>query len=141
MALSLKAHNQALYTAMRAGLDTDGHTAKPLFHVFSGDSQTGAPAQPPFVVYRQEWERTLGTTTGGASRVMRSGWIITAYSKSMAESLALASSCANALVDASLTTTDGYTTTNLSILGVQSLFEPDGRVHATHVRFEWERSS
>lgn len=140
MPFDLQTHWQSLYNAMRAALDTDGFTATPLVHVFTGDTTLIESHEPPMVVYRQDVERKTGTTGSGSLKILRSNWVITAYAVDLEDSLDMISTIVDDLTDAALTTTDGYTTTNLSPLGIQTLYEKDGKVYATHLRMEWERS-
>ena len=137
--MDIQAHYQALYDAARTGLDTVDPDVS-LLHVDSNDSQTGEPSSWPFVIYRQDVERSLGTVGGGSAKILRSSWVFTAYAFDLADGLDYISAIANAIVDADLTTTDGYVTTNIELQGIQSLFEDDSRVYACHARFEWERS-
>lgn len=141
MTYDMQTHWQALYNATRTGLDTDGFSAYPLVHVFTGDTTLITSYSPPVIQYRQEVERRFGTTGSGAIKVMRSNWIFTAYTEDLEDGLDATTSIINALTDAALTTTDGYTTTALFPIGVQSLYETDAKVYATHLRMEWERSS
>jgi hypothetical protein len=140
MAFDLQAHYQSIYNAMRTALNADGFTAVPIIHVFSGDSTLITSHEPPMVVYRQDVERQTGTVGAGSLKILRSNWVITSYAIDLADSLDAISTIVDDLTDAALTTTDGYTTTNLAPLGVQSLYEKDGQVFATHLRMEWERS-
>jgi hypothetical protein len=130
-----------MYTALRAALDTGGHTDVDVFHVFTGDdSPLIKSAEPPLVTYRQDVERVTGTTGGGSLKVLRSNWPMVAYDQDLADALAYTSVIVSALTDAKLTTTDGYSTTNISPLGVMSLYETDSQLYAVHFRLEWERS-
>ena len=140
--IDYEAHWQALYNDMRAAMNAAGLSAIPIFHITSSSNQVGEPSPPPYVVYRQETERPTGTQGGGNSKVLRTGFIITAREDDLADALAIISAIANSLdaADATLTTTDGYETTDISILGVQSLFENDLNVYAVHLRVDWERS-
>ena len=142
MAIDYEAHWQALYDEMRAALDLGGFSAVPIFHVTSENDQTGDPADPPYVIYTQETERPLGTMGGGNSTVLRTGFRITARAAKLSDALAYISDIVSALdtADDSMVTGDGYRTTDISILGVQSLFESDFGVYAVHLRVDWERS-
>lgn len=137
--MDIQAHYQALYDAARTGLSMEDPDV-PLLHVDSNDSQTGEPIGWPFVIYRQDVERSLGTVGGGSAKVLKSSWIFTAYAFDLSDALDYLSAIANGIIDADLTTTDGYTTTNIELQGIQSLFEDDAQVYACHARFEWERS-
>ena len=137
--MDIQAHYQALYDAARTGLDID-HSDVPLLHVDSNDAQTGEPMTWPFVIYRQDIERSLGTVGSGSAKVLRSSWIFTAYAFDLHDALDYLSAVATSIIDADLTTTDGYVTTNIELQGIQSLFEDDAQVYACHARFEWERS-
>lgn len=138
--MDIQAHYQALYDAARAAMDAS-FADVPLLHIDSNDSQTGEPISWPFVVYRQDVERPTGTTGGGASKILRSAWVFVAYTADFAEGLNIATAIVNGLVDANITTSDGYVTTNLELQGFQPLFEDDSQVYAVHFRFEWERSA
>lgn len=140
--MDIQAHWQALYNEMRTALDGDGHTDVAVYHIDSTNDQTGEPAPPPFIVYRDETLRPLGTVGNGNSAVLTSGFLITCRAYSLADTLSYISSIATALDDAdsSLTTTDGYSTTSIEIIGSQSLFEPDSKLYASHLRVSWERS-
>lgn len=139
--MNMQDHWQAIYDAARAALDAipEGDEVA-LLHVFSGDSQTGESHEAPFVAYRQEVERSTGTTGAGSLKVLRSNWLFTAYTKDLGDGLLWLSTILNALTDATFTTTDGYTTTNINPLGVQTLYEDDVKLYACHLRLEWERS-
>ena len=133
--MDLKAHYQAIFDAV------DGAVTVPVLHVFSGDSQTGESTPLPYIVYRQEVERLLaGTPSGGDFKVMRSNWVITAYSTDLGEALDLISAAFGSLVNQVITTTDGYTTTAIIPVGVVPLWEKDGKNYAVHGRVMWERS-
>lgn len=140
MPFDLQTHYQSIYNAMRTALDGDGFTAVPIVHVFSGDSTLITSHEPPLIVYRQDVERNTGTVGSGSLKILRSNWVITSYAVDLADSLDAISTIVDDLTDAALTTDDGYTTTSLRPLGVQSLYESDGLVYATHLRMEWERS-
>ena len=138
--MDYKAHWQALYDAMRAALDDNDHKQVGLYHVFTGDdTPLTASAEPPFVAYRQDVERSTGTF-GGSLKILRSNWVITSRAAALEDALAYISAIVTDLTDAALTTTDGYTTTSLRGLGVQSLYETDAQLYAIHLRLEWERS-
>ena len=141
--MDIQAHWQALYDEMRTALDGDGYNAVAIYHVDSTNDQTGEPAPPPMVVYRDETLRPLGTTGGGNSVILRSGYLITCRAYDLADALAYVSSIATALdaADETMTTTDGYSTTNIEILGSQSLYETEFKLYAVHLRVEWERSA
>lgn len=139
--IDYEAHWQALYDEMRAALDVN-FAEVPIYHITSTDDATGEPADPPYVVYRQETERTMGTTGGGNSKVMKSGWVITARDFDLAAALAYISDIVGDLTEAddSMVTADGYATTDIKIIGLQSLYEQDFGVYAVHCRIDWERS-
>ena len=140
--MNIKAHWQALYDSMRAALDAAGHTDIPVFHTTSIDTQTGEGASPPFVIYRQDVERSYGTMGGGELEVVRSGWVITAYAVDLEDGLDFIAAIVSAISDNGIgATSDGYTTTAVEIVGVQSLYESDFKVYATHLRILWERSA
>lgn len=142
MAIDYEAHWQALYNEMRAAMDVGGHNAVPIFHVTSENDQTGDPSDPPYVVYSQETERPIGTVGGGNSTVLRSGFRITARASGLADALAYISDIVSALdsADDTMVTSDGYRTSDIHVLGVQSLYESDFGVYAVHLRVDWERS-
>lgn len=133
--MNIKDHYQAIFDAV------DGAVSVPVLHIFSGDSQTGESVDLPYIVYRQEVERLVaGTRSDGDFKVMRSNWVITAYSQDLGEALDLVSAAFNALVDTKPTTADGYVTTSIEPVGVVSLWEKDGKNYAVHGRIMWERS-
>ena len=138
--MNIKAHWQAIYNECREALDLAGHTDVPVFHASSIDTQTGEGQDAPFVIYRQDVERSLGTIGGGELKVARSGWVITSYAEDLEDGLAYISAIVSAIADDIETTADGYTTTSVEVIGVQSLFEDDFKVYATHLRILWERS-
>ncbi len=140
--IDYEAHWKALYNKMRAAMNVAGLSDIPIFHITSSSNQAGEPAPPPYVTYRQETERPTGTQGGGNSKVLRTGFIITAREEDLTDALDIISAIANSLdaADGSMETTDGYQTTDISILGVQSLFENDLNVYAVHLRVDWERS-
>jgi len=136
-----QAHWQSLYNAMRAALDAADYNDVGLYHIFTGDdTPLMSSAAPPLVAYRQDVERTLGTWGEGSLKLLRSNWVITSNAEDLTPALGYASTIATALTDAALTTTDGYTTTSLEPLGIITLYEPDSRLYAIHLRMEWERS-
>lgn len=139
--IEYEAHWQALYDEMRTALDAN-FADVPIFHITATDAADGQPSPPPYVVYRQETERTMGTMGGKNSTIMKSGWVITARDYDLAEALAYISDIASALdvADSSMTTSDGYSTTDIQIIGLQSLYEQDFGVYAVHCRIDWERS-
>jgi hypothetical protein len=139
--IDFDAHYEALYGAMRAALDAD-LIDMPIMPVTSTYTDGNDAADPPFIIYRQDVEQAIGTISGGNLRVMRSGWVITARSHDLTDSLVAISSIASALMEAGaeLVTDDGYTTSDISINGVLSLYEDEFRVFAVHLRLTWERS-
>jgi hypothetical protein len=140
--IDFDAHYEALYGAMRDALD-GASIDMPIMPITSTYTDGNDSAEPPFVVYRQDIEQAVGTISGGNLKVIRSGWVVTARSFDLTESLAATSAIASALMGAGaeLVTDDGYTTSDISINGVQSLYEQDFKVYAVHLRFTWERSS
>jgi len=138
--MDIEAHWTAVYNEMRAALDNGGASAVPILHVTSIDTQTGQGTEAPFVVYRQDVERSFGTVGGGEQKVLRSGWVVTSYSEGLAEGLNYLSLIADALTDGIADTADGYVTAGVEIIGVQTLHEPDFMVYASHMRLLWERS-
>lgn len=136
------AHWQAIYDNMRAGLDAAGLTAVPILAVHSQDEQTAEEQQdPPYVVYTQETQRQLGTVGGGQAKVVRSGWRITARAFDLQTILDIASALSDKFEAEDIaTTTDGYVTTAVENIGAQTLWEPDAKLNAYHLRFDWERS-
>lgn len=138
--MDYEAHWQALYNAIVAAL-TPAHSDVGVFHVFTGDdTPLLASPEPPLIIYRMDVERTLGTTGNGSLNVLRSNWPMVSYAVDLADALKHASVVITALTDAKITTSDGYTTTNISPLGVMSLYETDAELYAVHFRIEWERS-
>lgn len=138
--MDIQAHWQAFYDAGRAALDADGFTDVQMVHVTSKKGALVAPVTPPFVAYRDETERTTGTTGEGSLKVLRSGWMVSVRAVDLGEALDIASPILNAYVDADLVTTDGYETTALDLIGKQTLHEADSDLYAVHLRFDWERS-
>lgn len=135
MTYDLKAHHQALYDAMEVA------ATWPIYHTQSSNEQTGEPAPLPFIVYRQETERTVAGTPGdGSSKVLRSTWIISAYAKNLGEALDEVTAIFDALTDADLQPVDGYETVELKPAGVMSLWERDHENYAVHGRIIWTRS-
>lgn len=141
--MDYEAHWQSLYDEMREALDDAGFSLVPILHVTSSSTQPqGEPAAPPYVMYRQETERPLGTQGGGNSKVLTTGFMISARDFDFASALGMISAIVNRLdaADATMTTEDGYETTDISMIGNQSLFEDDLNVYAQHLRISWERS-
>lgn len=136
-----KAHWQALYDAMRSALDAEGHEGVPIFHVTSVDTQTGQGAVAPFIVYRQDVERSLGTMGGGELVTLSSGWVITSYAFDLEDGLDYISVIESALADSTITTADGYTTASFEVIGVQTLYDDEYKVYGTHMRMTWQRSA
>jgi hypothetical protein len=135
MTYDIKAHHQALYDAMEPA------TNLPIYHTQSSNEQTGEPAEIPFIVYRQETERTIaGTRTDGSAKVLRNTWVLSVFSKNFGEALDELTALFGALTDAEITTSDGYETTNLEPIGVMSLWESNQENYAVHGRISWERS-
>lgn len=139
--MNTKDHWQAVYDALRAALDTAGHTTVPVVHTTSIDTQTGDGLDAPFVVYRQDVERSRGTVGGGELVDLNSGWVITSYAEDLEDGLDYIGAITTALPSGIADTADGYRTTGVEIIGVQSLYEPDFRVYATHLRVLWSRTS
>lgn len=136
-----KAHWQALYDAMRTALDNGGHNGVPIYHATSIDTQTGEGEVAPFIVYRQDVERSLGTMGGGALKTLSSGWVITSYAFDLEDGLEYLSLIETALADSTLVTTDGFTTMAFEVIGVQTIYEDEYKVYGTHLRVLWHRSS
>lgn len=136
MTYDLKDHHQALFDAM------DAVATMPIYHTQSSNTQTGEPAPLPFVVYRQETDRPIaGTPEAGSSKVLRSTWIISAYSKNFEEALDEITAIFDALTDAELSVADGYETTTIEPVSVMSLWERDNENYVVHGRILWERST
>lgn len=136
MTYDLKDHHQALFDAM------DAVATMPIYHTQSSNTQTGEPAPLPFVVYRQETDRPIaGTRADGSSKVLRSTWIISAYSKDFEEALDEITAIFDALTDAELSVADGYETTTIEPVSVMSLWERDNENYVVHGRIMWERST
>jgi hypothetical protein len=140
--MDIEAHWQALYNEMRAGLDDAGYSMVPLFPVTSSSNQDGEPQAPPYVTYRQETERPTGTSGGGNSKILETGFMVTAREEDLTVALGMISAIATRLdlADATMQTADGYETTDIAILGLQTLYEHDMNVYAQHLRISWERS-
>jgi hypothetical protein len=141
--IDYEAHFQALYDEMRAAMDAAGFSLVPILHVTSSSTQPNAdPAPPPYVMYRQETERPIGTSGKGNSAILTTGFMITARDFDFASALGMISAIVNRLdvADATMVTADGYETTDIAMIGNQSLFEDDLNVYAQHLRVSWERS-
>lgn len=139
--MQYKAHWQALYDNMRAALDADGHQGVPIYHATSIDTQTGEGEVAPFIVYRQDVERSLGTFGGSELGDLSSGWVITSYAFDLEDGLEYLSLIQTSLADATLVTGDGYTTTGFEVIGVQTIYEDEYKVYGTHLRVLWHRSA
>ena len=138
--MDIKAHWQAIYDEIRAGLDGAGYSAVPIFHVASIDTQTGEGATAPFVIYRQDVERSTGTMGGGEQKVMKSGWVITSYAFDLNDGLDYLTAAKDEMATGIADTSDGYVTTAVEFIGIQTLHEPDFQVYGSHLRMLWERS-
>lgn len=140
--MDAQAHWQALYDECRSALDAGGKSAVPIVHVSSNSDLSGVPHSPPFVAYRQDVEKPIGTTGKGAHAILRSSWAFVAYSESLSDALSCQSLIVSALavVGNALTTTDGYTTTHFEVEGSQPLWEQESSLYAAHFRVFWERS-
>ena len=139
--MNIADHYKALYEASRSAMDAaDLHDVE-LLHIYSGDTQTGQQVDPPFVIYRQDVERPIGSTGGGAAKVLRSSFVFTAYAVDLSEALEALSTIATALMVSDLTTDDGYVTTHIQVEGIQSLYENESHLYACHLRIFWERSA
>jgi len=88
--MDYEAHWQALYNEMRTAMDVD-HSSIAIYHTTSTDDQTGEPAAPPYVVYTDETNRHVGTMGGGNSKVLKSGFRITARHSELSEALSMIS--------------------------------------------------
>lgn len=135
----MQTHWQALYDTMRTALNGAGASAVPIFHGTSQDAQTGEHAVAPFVLYRQDTERAIGTMGGGHFATLEEGWVVTAYAFDLEDGLDYISAIASAIVDID-DPSDAYTTIGLDLLGVQTVWEQDFRVYGIHLRFDWALS-
>ena len=134
--MDLYAHYEALYAELDAAL------VIPVVPVTSYEDQTGqASIELPYLVYRQEVERSpYGTRAGGSAKVLRSNWLLSSYATDLDEAIANANTAVNAVIDGTFTTTDGYTTTACELTGFMPLFEREGPNYVVHARILWERS-
>lgn len=139
--MDVQAHWQAIYDEARAALDGAGYNAVPIYHVTSTNDQTGEPAAPPHVVYRDETMGALGTT-GDDLAVVQSNFLFTVRAYTLGEVLDYLSALVGGFEAAGIdmTTTDGYATTAITIVGHTSLYEPDSKLYAGHFRVNWQRS-
>lgn len=137
-----KAHWQAIYNNLRASLDGAGFNAVEVVHTTSIDTQTGGGLDAPFVVYRQDVERSHGTVGGGELDVLNSGWVITSYADDLEDGLAYIGAIATGITTGTgvADTTDGYRTSGMEVIGIQTLYENDFKVYASHLRVLWERT-
>jgi len=133
---------QVMYDALRAGLDAAGLNSVTLAAVHSQDSQTAGEAlEPPYVIYSQEREIGIGTMGSGPNKVAESGWRITARARDLQEILDIATAVTDKLeLEDIATTADGYETTAVELIGAQTLWEQDSKLHAFLLRINWERS-
>jgi hypothetical protein len=136
------AHYQAFYDGLRTGMNNGGFTDVPLLAIHSQDTQTAdAPAEPPYVVYTEETQRNLGAMEAGPVKVVTTGWRVTIRTRDLQDMLDIASALTDELELEDLNATaDGYVTTAITQLGAQTLWEVDSKLHAKHLRFDWERS-
>lgn len=133
---------QVIYDAIVAGLATAGLTGWTVAAVHSQDSQTAGDAlEPPYVIYSQERERGIGTMGGGQNEVAEAGWRITARARDLQEILDAATAITDKFeLEDIADTADGYVTTAVEIVGAQTLWEIDSKLHAFLLRFNWERA-
>lgn len=137
-----KAHWQAIYDNLRASLDGAGYTDVEVVHTTSIDTQTGAGLEAPFVVYRQDVERSHGTVGKGELNILNSGWVITSYSEDLEDGLAYLGEIIDGITTGAgvADTADGYRTSGMEVIGIQTLYENDFKVYASHLRVLWERT-
>ncbi len=136
------AHWQAIYTGVRGALDAAGLTTVPLMPVHSQDTQVAdSPAEPPYVVYTDETDRRTGSTAGGPNKVIQSGFKFTIRAVDLDDVHEIGTAIDDYMeTEAIPVTSDGYTTTAITHIGGQTLFELDSKLNAMHVRYDWERS-
>ncbi len=79
---------------------------------------------------------------GGNSKILETGFMVTAREEDLTVALGMISAIATRLdlADKTMVTSDGYETTDIAILGLQTLYEHDLNVYAQHLRITWERS-
>lgn len=136
-----KAHWQALYNALVAGMTADGFASVPVMHVDSSETQTGESQEPPYVIYTLETLNPTGTTGGGPLKVIKDGWRITARARDLEDALEYIKAIKDKLeLEDIAATSDGYTTTGVEFIGMQTLYEQDAKLNAVHLRIMWERS-
>jgi len=141
--MNVTQHWQALYDAIRAGLDADGLTGVAIAGVHSSyttDPSSGGVG-PPYVTYTVEALSPTGTFGGGPNEVLADTWRITARAEDMADMLAITTALTDKFAAQDIATTaDGYVTTAVRLRGTQTLWEMDSKLHAMHMRILWERS-
>lgn len=141
------AHWQAFYDNMRAALDGAGFNAVPILAIHSTDSQTAEQTvEAPYVTYTSETQRNTGTMTGGGStsgpaKVVKNGWRIAVRTEDLQDLLDISTALSDKFeLEDIANTLDGYATTAVDVLGYQTLWEIDAKLHAAHYRVDWERS-
>lgn len=138
--MDLEQHWRAIYGQARNALDAANLDDVPIVHVHSEDGPLSASVDPPFVAYRDETLSSIGSVAGGTLKVLVSNWVFSCYAVDLTEALACASAVAS-IVDNAFTTVDGYTTTGIDPVGLQSIYESDSKLYAVHLRLRWERST
>ena len=136
------AHCQVIYNALTEGLAAKGLSHVTVAAVHSQDSQTAGEAlEPPYLVYTQERETGMGTMGGGQNEVAEAGWKLTARARDLQEILDIATAMSDKFeLEDVADTSDGYVTTAIELVGAQTLWEIDSKLHAYHVRINWERA-
>lgn len=140
--MDYSSHWQAIYDAIEVALADAGLSEVTIAAVHSQDSQTAGEAlEPPYVIYSQERERGTGTPAGGPNKVAEAGWRITARARDLEDILAIATAITTKFEAEDVDdTVDGYVTTAIELVGAQTLWEMDSKLHAFLLRFNWERS-
>lgn len=135
-------HWQVIYDALVQGLAAKGLSNVTVAAVHSQDTQTaGESIDPPYVVYTQEREVGMGTMGGGPNEVSEAGWRLTARARDLQEILDIATALSDKFeLEDIADTADGYVTTAVELVGAQTLWEIDSKLHAFHVRINWERA-
>lgn len=140
--MDYNAHWQVIYDTLAAALSAAALTEVSIAAIHSQDTQTaGVALEPPYVVYTQERETTLGTMGGGPNEVAESGWRITARTRDLEDLLDIAAAVTDKFeLEDIAATSDGYVTTAVELVGAQTLWEVDSKLNAFHLRFNWERA-
>jgi len=131
-------HYETLYIAL------DTASTVQVVPVTSYQDDTGEHAYAlPFIVYRQEVERSpYGTPGSGSTKILRSNWLISSYADNLDAAIQNLTDALGGLIDneKNITTDDGYQTTNLELVGFMPRFEQEASNFIVDARIQWERS-